>query len=50
MTERLRGIVLSRFPFTMIYAFNDEVIFIVAFAHNRKRPNYWKDRIKDIPK
>ena len=23
MTERMRGNILSRFPFTMIYAFND---------------------------
>ena len=49
ITERLRGKILSRFPFTMIYAFNDEMIFIVAFAHHKKKPGYWKDRIKDIP-
>jgi toxin ParE1/3/4 len=51
MTEKLllRGYVLSVFPFTIIYASNDNILFIVAFAHHKKKPGYWKDRIKDIP-
>ena len=49
MTERLRGNILSQFPFTIIYAFNEDTIFIVAFAHHRKEPGYWRDRVKEIP-
>ncbi len=49
MTGRLRGNILSQFPFTIIYAFNEDTIFIVAFAHHRKEPGYWRDRVKEIP-
>jgi len=41
----LRRAMLTRFPFTLIYAVEPEAILIVAVAHQRRRPEYWKDRI-----
>jgi len=32
------------FPFTIVYAQRDETIVIVAIAHQRRRPGYWRGR------
>ena len=37
---------LRRFPYHVIYALLDDgQIWIVAFAHDRQLPFYWKDRL-----
>ena len=41
----LRQLVLSRFPFTLIYAVPPETIHILAIAHHRRRPGYWRSRV-----
>ena len=41
----LRRVVLHRFPFSLIYSVEAESIVIVAVAHQRRRPDYWKTRI-----
>jgi plasmid stabilization system protein ParE len=41
----LRRILMSRFPFSIIYAVESERLLIAAVAHQRRRPNYWRDRI-----
>ncbi len=40
----LRRAFLRRFPFTIVYADRDDEIFIVAIAHERRRPGYWRRR------
>ncbi len=40
-----RQLVLSRFPFTLIYAVPPETIRILAIAHHRRRPGYWRSRV-----
>ena len=35
---------LDRFPFTLIYAPSPDVLYILAVAHDRRRPNYWRSR------
>jgi toxin ParE1/3/4 len=35
---------LHRFPFTLIYAASPEVLYVLAVAHNRRRPGYWRSR------
>jgi toxin ParE1/3/4 len=42
----LRRSLLSRFPFSLIYAIEPQGILIVAVAHQRMRPYYWSERIK----
>ncbi len=39
-----RGIPLRRFPFTLLYRVRGTVVQIVAVAHKRKRPGYWRRR------
>ena len=40
----LRRTILRRFPFTIVYAERDDEIVIVAIAHDRRRPGYWRGR------
>src|SRR5688500_6837109 len=39
-----RKIHVRRFPYSIIYALRDEEVVIVAIAHQRKRPGYWRRR------
>ena len=39
-----RKSILRRFPFTIVYAQRDDEIVIVAIAHQRRRPGYWRGR------
>ena len=43
--ENFRRSILSRFPFSLIYTIETESILIIAVAHQRRRPYYWKERI-----
>jgi toxin ParE1/3/4 len=40
----LRRYVLQRFPFLIFYAELREFIWVVAIAHGKRRPDYWKRR------
>ncbi|MBI2994132.1 MAG: type II toxin-antitoxin system RelE/ParE family toxin [Gammaproteobacteria bacterium] len=44
ITTELRRSLLSRFPFSVIYAVEPEGLLIVAVAHQRRRPGYWRGR------
>ena len=35
---------LRRFPYAIIYAASDTEIIIIAVAHLRRRPGYWRGR------
>ncbi len=35
---------LNHFPFSIIYRINEDSIEIVAVAHQRRRPGYWRKR------
>lgn len=41
-THRL---MLKRFPFSLIYRIRVHQIQVVAFAHHKRKPGYWQDRI-----
>jgi toxin ParE1/3/4 len=40
-----RRFLLKRFPFAIVYRDLPVVIQIVAVAHSRRRPSYWKARV-----
>jgi toxin ParE1/3/4 len=42
--EDLRHFVLTRFPFSVVYAFKRDLVYIVAIAHGSREPGYWKHR------
>jgi plasmid stabilization system protein ParE len=40
-----RRALLRRFPYMVIYRPLDDRILVVAFAHGKRRPAYWTDRV-----
>ena len=43
--SEFRHVVLHRFPYAIFYTELPDTIWIVAVAHGRRRPGYWRDRI-----
>jgi toxin ParE1/3/4 len=41
-----RRYLMKRYPFVIVYRVSKERIEIVAVAHGRRRPGYWKRRLK----
>ena len=41
----LKRILLHRFPFSLIYSIDGDVIVIIAVAHHRRQPAYWTNRL-----
>jgi toxin ParE1/3/4 len=35
---------VDRFPYTVFFLEMDEVIWVAAIAHGRRKPGYWRDR------
>ena len=42
--HRTRRFLLRRFPFIVVYRQVGETIQVVAVAHGRRKPGYWKGR------
>jgi len=40
----LRRLLLTRFPYFLIYSFTADLLRVVAVAHSRRRPGYWRTR------
>ena len=40
----LRRVFVKRFPYFVLYAIEDARIFVLAVAHFRQRPGYWRQR------
>lgn len=38
---------VSGFPFNIIYVLLDEEVVVIAYAHERRQPEYWKGRLED---
>ena len=45
MDAELRRLMLTRFPYSLIYNVTADVLRVVAVAHARRRPNYWRSRV-----
>jgi plasmid stabilization system protein ParE len=45
--RRVRRKPLWWFPYNLIYAIYPDRIRIVAFAHQKRRPFYWRKRLKE---
>jgi toxin ParE1/3/4 len=44
---RFRRCLFKRFPYSLFYLDLDEVIWIAALAHQKRRPEYWVDRMPE---
>lgn len=41
---RIRRLILSRFPYKLLYSVEADHIYVIAVAHQHREPNYWTDR------
>jgi toxin ParE1/3/4 len=41
---RYRRYLLHRFPFSIVYFRRGDLIEVIAVAHHRRRPGYWRNR------
>ncbi len=44
ITQDIRKYVLHRFPYKILYSIEKDHIYIIAIAHQHRKPNYWIDR------
>jgi plasmid stabilization system protein ParE len=42
--EGTRRFLLERFPYEIVYVVRDSRVLVVAIAHCKRRPAYWRDR------
>ena len=42
--SRLRRVLVAGFPYGLIYRSEPEQLFVVAVAHVRRKPGYWRGR------
>jgi plasmid stabilization system protein ParE len=40
-----RRFVMQRFPFSVVYLDDPELVTVIAVAHSKRKPGYWKDRL-----
>jgi ParE toxin of type II toxin-antitoxin system, parDE len=45
VSSNLRRMLLHRFPFSIFYSVETDVILVVAIAHHGRRPGYWESRV-----
>jgi toxin ParE1/3/4 len=48
--EQLRRIVIDAPPYAIIYAKTDTAVHVLAVAHAKKRPEYWLERLRRLPR
>ena len=44
----IRKKVLKYFPFNLLYCIEGELVLIIAVAHQKRRPRYWRSRVKQL--
>lgn len=42
----IRSKVLAHFPYSLLYSVEADMVLIVAVAHQKRRPIYWRHRLK----
>ncbi len=50
LSRRTHRCLARTFPYGVVFAVCDRRIVIVAVMHLHRDPNYWKHRLKDLPK
>lgn len=39
---------LDRFPFSLPYIYENDRVVLLALAHSKRRPGYWRGRVGDV--
>ena len=40
-----RRIFVKRFPYSIVFIEHEADLWVIAFAHHRRRPGYWRERM-----
>jgi toxin ParE1/3/4 len=43
--SQVRRVLLDRFPYAVVFVEHDDGIHVIAFAHHKRQPSYWRDRL-----
>jgi plasmid stabilization system protein ParE len=43
---RTRRYVFPTFPYSLVYFVQEDVVHVVAIAHQSRRPGYWRERLR----
>jgi hypothetical protein len=43
-----RRIFVKRFPYSIVFIEHGEDLWVVAFAHHRRKPGYWRERLGTV--
>jgi toxin ParE1/3/4 len=46
-TRAVKRLMLRRFPYAVIVREADGELFLLAFAHQARRPGYWRNRLRE---
>jgi plasmid stabilization system protein ParE len=49
ITKPVRRWVLQVFPYSVLYVNNTDEIVIIAIAPHKRRPGYWRKRLRKLP-
>ena len=41
-----RRVFVKRFPYSIVFIEHGEDLWVIAFAHNRRKPGYWRERLE----
>ena len=41
----IRRLILTRFPYKLLYSVEADHIYVIAVAHQHREPNYWVGRV-----
>lgn len=44
LVGRVRKRVLAKFPYSLLYSITDDEVRVLAVAHHKRRPFYWRGR------
>jgi plasmid stabilization system protein ParE len=42
--DEYRRYLMDRFPYSVVYRIENQLLLVFAVAHLRRRPGYWRDR------
>jgi len=45
----IRRCLFARFPYSLVYGIDDQMIVVIAIAHSHREPRYWVDRLTSSP-
>jgi len=45
--EDIRKYILHKYPYNVYYSLEKDHLYIIAIAHQHRKPNYWIDRFEE---